>query len=286
MKRILVCPFKEELISQINGKALVICLDDIYKIEQVVDIVNNHNKLHCALINAKYSLTAISFQNNWRDIPIALYVSDMGSFLELVPKLPVLRQLDIRIYLSENIEHTYTNIMLLSSLGICTGLVIDRINSDWEAINDLMHYAIYGKSSHAPIEPFHYIASNYNKNKPTDFGSVYFENPGKYLHVNEAGNVALSDKELQSESFVADSLNQLDNIENSPVYIERINAWREYFIKSDGCAYCQGWRVCLGKFSDRPDSQKKECEKFFVDLMEASEYFQSRQQEKKNLWQL
>ncbi|MBF0345852.1 MAG: hypothetical protein HQL06_16690 [Nitrospirae bacterium] len=281
MKHILVCPFQEELISQLNGKDLVIRLNDIYNIERVANIVNNRNNLHCALVNTKYSLASISFKDNWQNIPIALYVSDMGSFLEMLTKITILRQLNIRIYLSENLEHVYTNIMLLSSLGIYTGLAFDQKNSDWESINNLMHYAIYGKSKHAPIEPFHYIASNYRINKPTDFGSVYFDDPRKYLHVSEAGNVALSNKELQSKVFVSNSLNNLENIENSQDYVERINAWRDFFIKPDGCAYCQGWRICLGKFSDRPNSQKKDCEKFFVDLMEASEYFQSRQQEKK-----
>lgn len=281
---ILVCPYSEKLISKLKGRALVVRTNKFQDISHVYYMVNRDNKLHCVLIKSKDSLSSIAFQEDWKDIPIALYVSGLGSFRGMVNKLPVLKQLNIRVFISADKKKNFTDLRILSSLGVPCGLVFGEKKVNWDAVNDLMCYAIYGKVPHSPIEPFYFAASNYNPNKYVDLRSVYFENPKRYLHVNEEEHIFLSSQELIDGHYIENRLAMLDSITQNDEYKKRLNLWQTFFLESDGCAYCQGWRVCLGMFS----SQSKEnpgCKSFFSDLMDAADYFHSMENIKGELWQ-
>lgn len=287
---ILVCPFDEKLIRRFRRKALVVRTTDFKLIPHINRVVNEHNKLHCIwVVDKRRLVTSVPFAEEWKNIPIHLYLSGLGSFRSIVSKLPLLRQLCTRIFLSAEKEKNFTDLMILASLGIDCGIFLGNEGNetiDWEAMDDLMHYAIYTRTRHAAIEPFHYVASNYNPKKPTDFGSVYFDNPRRYLHVDKEENIALTHKNLLRKSFIDKGIGSIDTITDNQKYIESQTRWQDFFLKTGTCASCPSWRVCLGKFSSTYE-QNPGCKDFFSDLMDASDFYRDlKKKEEKELCRL
>lgn len=282
---ILVCPFDEHLLSCLQRRSIVIRLNDPQAIGHAANLVRRQNTLHVILLQSDDSLTSIPFQKEWADIPLAIYISKLDKFREFSNCLPLLHKLDVCIFLPEDAERSYTYVRILSSLGISSGLFFRNQNPNWEAMNDLMHYMVYGRIPHAPIEPFYYLITHYHPNKLTDLSSVYFDNPSHYLHINKGGQIALSYKELISGKFIANNIKQIDKIEQCPAYFDRLEGWRSFFLQEKGCAYCEGWRVCLGKFSHMTDDSYK-CKDFFIELMDAADYYCSLEQRQKGIWRL
>jgi hypothetical protein len=281
----LVCPFNENLLSKLHGKSVVIRINGIEKISAAVDTVTKHQAhLHCLLLETQAPVAAIPFQENWRDIPIALYASSLGRFPDFVRQVPTLRQLNLRVYLPLDNEENYASLRILSSLKIESAVHFRGKNIKWELITDLMTYALFGPIPHAPIAPFNYIASHYDRQRRNDYGAVYFEDPYTYLHLDENGHLALSQADLTAGKFIAQDIDEVGDINDSEEFRERVEGWRNFFLKPDGCAYCQGWRVCLGKYSDTMKGNPG-CMEFFAELMESLEKYQAIKKREKIIWQ-
>lgn len=286
---VLVIPNDDSLLKDLQGAALVIRTDDhrlIPKIAAGVAGANNH--LHTIWLRTDTPLSDITVDEAWAHIPVALYLPGLGSFQTCMRRLPLLRHLNIRIFLSAHIPENFTSVRLLASLGVHSGLWFSDAPIDWEGVNDVMNYSIYSKTNHTPVEPFHYLATNYRREKAITFGPVYFNDPLKYLHLNSSRQIALSDEGLTQGEFVAEGLDSIGALANNERYIETVNKWQSIFQKKDGCAYCAAWRVCMGSFAtyydQNPDSP--ECRRFFNDLLEAVEFYQAQRVDKGNsLWQ-
>lgn len=280
---ILVCPFDEGLLERLEGRALVVRAESIENVRRISQAVNRRNKLHCVLFKTPKLLSEIDFLEDWKGIPIALYAGGLGPLKATAAGLRTIRQLSMRIFLPAGGSAHYASLNILSSLGVACGVNLLDGPPEWKSLTDLMHYAVYGKASHAGIEPFHYLARNYGARETTDFASVYFEYPERYLHADRQGRIALSNAELRKGSFIAQSPDVLDTIDLKDNYLERINRRQDFFLKPDGCAYCEGWRICLGKFSHIADSG--ECKEFFTEMLEAVEFVKSKSDGKEELWQ-
>ena len=283
-----LCPFDEPLIHRLQGKSIVPSIKSIEDVSRVVDTVAQAGAhLHCLRILTKAPLSTLPFREEWKHVPIALYTSGLGRFSQFINRLPVLRQLNIRVYLSTDSDENYTNIRILSSLGIETAAAFNLKKIDWERLNDLMSYAFFAQAPHAPIDPFHYVSSRYDKNRRTDFGAVYFDDPRTYLHLDKEGRVALSSEDLEAGRFLFEHIEMIEQIEKHEKYQQGLNRWREVFLHGFGCASCPGWRICLGKFSRTPLTGQG-CREFFTEMMDQVEKHQEiiRQRTKEKIrWQ-
>jgi hypothetical protein len=283
---ILVCPFHEDLFRRLGGRELVVRLDDLGKAMEAAQWAQQvQARIRCFWYCTETPLAALNFPDFFRDFPLALFTSGLGSLPDFFRQLPTLRQMNLRVYLPTGSEENYTGIRLLSSLGLAAGVIFQEPALNWEALTDLTSYAFFGLAPHAPIEPFHYLASHYDRHRRTDFSAVYFADPAGFLHLDETGRVALCEGDLAFGNFICQDLGELQNLADSPAYQQRLEAWRDFFLQPEGCAYCQGWRVCLGKFR-RSAKTGPGCQEFFTDLMRAVERYNSLQQQKKALWQL
>jgi hypothetical protein len=282
-RHILVCPFRNDVLSRLRGRALVVRTGELGEIPRVAGEVRGLNSpLHCVMAYSGGYLSDVPFQEDWQGIPIALSVKGIGHFPGFANKLTLMRLLNLRVYITLGRKESYTDLRILSSLGIASTAVFGVGGVDWEALGDLMVYALLGRVPHAPVEPFHYIAEHYEAGRRTDFGSVYFDDPERYLHVSDEGFVALSTRDLAAGRFIAEDASQLD-LGRCPAYTERLGAWKELFLRRQECSFCQGWRVCLGKFLNTQGHPG--CREFFVELMEVVEQYKSMQEDRKQLWQ-
>ena len=283
---IIVCPFDEELVTKLKEKAIVIKTKDFRIIPYINQEVNRFNKLHAIQLNSDEPISAIPFQDDWRNIPLAVYAYEFGSYKDFLHKLYLLRQLNIRIFLSSDVKVNYTWLRMLSSLKIACGLYFGEDPIDWDAVNDLMHYAVYLRTNHAPIEPFHYIVSNYRPTELIDFNSICFNNSARYIHINKEEQIALTNDDLSNNRYIASGLASLNTISTYIEYHDKTKACQEIMLKMNECAFCKAYRICFIK-SVHDHNESEGCKEFFIDLLDAADFYQKRQKNNGyQLWQL
>lgn len=269
---ILVIDHNEDLISKLNGYALVVYMSDLLDIYRVQNSIQPLSKIHCVVYDNPYcSLSSLDFNSNWKGIPIHLFISAIGDFSKLVPLLPVLRDLDIRIFFYATSPSAFVDAQILSSLGIHSGVILTENQSYWEELNDLIHYSIYGKMLHAPIEPFGFLCQNYNQNETCTIKNVYFNSPDRYLHLNEKEEIALSREDLLAGNFIEQGIEHLDLIKQNTQFSNNLIKWQQLFLKEDGCAFCSAWRICGGFFENQNNTTN--CRETFSELLEAVEFY-------------
>lgn len=256
---------------------MVIRVNDSGRVTQAINTVKAQNHVHTLWLNTESLLCdlAIPEDNQMDNLPCYLEVPDFGPFRKWIFQVPQLRKLQVVVILPESAPESYRNLRILSSLGVPCGILFGESCPDWESLADLMCYYVYGKIPHAPIQPFHKIVSSYDPQKMIDFNDFYFNDPSLFLHIDTSGRVALSRKELENGDFILDDPQHIDEIETLPAYMQRVEAWRNFFLEPNRCALCTAWLICQGKFQAFTNGDKG-CREFFTELLEAAEFYQEQ----------
>lgn len=281
----LVMDYCPDLLHGFHQARIAVRVHDSEQIIQAVEDVTRHNTLAAVIVELETALIELTLLPEWRDIPIAFHLPAMGEFHQIAGKVEALRSMNARLYFSTDSTENHTACRILSSLGIATGLSFTNADPDWDSLCDLMAYSLYGKVRHAPIEPFDYLITNYDPKKRNSWDKVWFDNPESTLHISSDGKIAFTRRELLAGNFISDQLGDIHGIAENPLYQERQEAWRELFLKDDGCAFCPAWRVCLGRFDGVCADRASGCQKFFMELMEAAEERLKMQGNMRKLWQ-
>lgn len=264
MEHILIIS-NNNLLPRLKGKSIVMETDNFENITQIKNDILINNNLFCIIIHSTQDIASIEFKEEWENIPIVVYASELGKVRDLINKLPLIEKLNIKFFLRPEIEQNYSAIQILSSLGIYSGIVINE-NADWEKLKDLMYYSLFGRIMHAPIEPFQYVYDLYVDNAMVDYSTVFFDNPNKFLHVDENGKMAFSKQDLQAQNFFLNDINELTDLEKNVVYKQKTKAWQSFFYEPTQCASCAAWRICLGKFASL---KEKSCQSFIEEWLDA-----------------
>ncbi|MDR2971933.1 MAG: hypothetical protein LBU83_08405 [Bacteroidales bacterium] len=230
------------LLDELKNQTIVFETDNFEIIEQIHNAVQKNNHLFCIKLNVNQDITSINFKEEWGQIPLVIYPAGLGAVRDFVTLLPVLKKMNVKFFLDSAEQQNYEAVQILSSLGIYSGIVINK-NADWEKLTDLMYYALCGKAAHAPIEPFQYLYDMYQRNLLVDYGTVFFENPEMFDFLT-----AKSAKDMQRAQRV-----------------KPIKTWQSFFYEATPCAACEGWRICLGKYAEIED--KIECQTFTIELL-------------------
>lgn len=264
----IVCPDSESLLQKFKGLSVALKMNSCEHLAAGVENVRKSgNTLFCVILESDRPLADLEFADHHQGIPLAVRVPALGSFRDLAKHLDRLRSLNLRVYLSCDHADNLVGLRILSSVGIHGCADFRRGRTDWEYLADLATYALLGQAPHAAIEPFTFIAANYNSCKYLEWGRVTFDDPLHFLHLDEDGRVALSSAELAEHRFVAASPGEIEAPEAFPPIRERIWSWRHYFTDRHACASCAGWRICLGKFSDSL-SENAGCAEFFMEMID------------------
>jgi hypothetical protein len=277
MSHVLVCDLDEKLISRFQHRNIVVRVGSPDLVTKAVRVVQEHNNLYTCWLNSNASLSSLDITELEKssNVPLYIEIAGLGNFRESIEHVRLLRNLDALVMLPEDAPGTYRDLKILSSLFVPCGIIFRNQCPDWESLADSISYYYYNKVPHAPIQPFHFVISNYSPQKRIDFNSVYFDNPSRFLHIDIHGHIALSKTGLEKGELISIDLEDLDNVINSPSFTQRADAWREFFLKPDGCAYCPNWRICLGKFAGSTDKESG-CMIFFSELMDAAENYQEK----------
>lgn len=287
----IVCPFDRGIVERFRGREIAVRIDDPLLAPAARDLVREtRNSLMCVLCESPLPLAATPLPPVWDGIPLGLSVPGAGRMRDLAPITPRLRELDLRVFLPYSRENL-TGLRVLSSIGIPCGLVLEEGEPDWEALADLMTYAVLEGVPHAPIEPFDLLRRNYDPERFMQWGAGFFDDPTQFVHLDREGRAALSPRDLRQGRFVG----TVDGLEGSvaAALTERARARRSLFVEDHPCAACAGFRLCLGRF-DRPDKGgpgapgRAGCSGFFSEMMDALDLHreQKAQRDKAPAWQL
>lgn len=281
----IVCSLKTALSIDHGDSALVIRTSRPDRLGEIREEVRSRAvRLRCVVVETDLSLEEIPFDESWKGCPIALHIKRIGRYRTYSPDMPLLRELDIRIYVPADREENLTGLRILASLGVETAVEFTDTPPDWERVSDLMTYALLGLSPHAGIEPFSFIGEHYDPNKLTDFGTVYFDDPTQYLHLDEDGKVYVSPHDLRLKHVALDDAKDMDRVEETEAYRGRMEGWRQHFVHMDTCSTCPGWRLCGGAFSQF--SKASDCSTLFGEMLDVVEQYQAITEERtRSVWQ-
>ncbi len=264
----IVCPHNPELLKSLHGQSLAVRVSGLEGASDAArDVTDSGNALFCVIVDADRSVAELCLGDDLKRIPLAVRAPSMGSFRNLASKLRAWREFNLRFYLCCDDATNITALRILSSLGIHTCAVFGTGMDDWEAISDLMTYAVLGQYPHAPMEPFQTIATSYKPDGWTQWGAVYFDDPGCYLHLDEQGRVALSEAQVRLGEYCAGSLEEWSAKSGSEEAKQQSRAWTRYFLENQECSCCPGWKACLGRFSAFLPAGKG-CASFLCEMLE------------------
>jgi hypothetical protein len=263
----LVLPFDRALIDRLSGRVLVVRVDDPSDVPGAAEGVrSSSNRLSTVILDSPVPLDEVPFDESWTGIRIAVFAPAMRQFRALAGKLPLIKRINPLVYLSTDDPENLTALRILSSINLrCAAVFGGREPVDWEALSDLMTYALAGAVPHGSIEPFTTIAGRHRSNGWIEWGPVFFDDPKDFLHLDAGGRIALTRRELLEDSFIEEDVGRLDDIVDSKAYRERVDIRGRLFLEYHPCTRCPGWRVCMGRFA--PDgTDRSGCAAFTMEM--------------------
>ncbi|MBM4275127.1 MAG: hypothetical protein FJ134_11800 [Deltaproteobacteria bacterium] len=283
----IVCPPNRSLLRSFTERTVAVRVAHPHQAAQAAARVwESGNHLFCVIIDSSFSLDKIELGEDLKHVPLAVMAPSWGKFRHLARRLERLRDFNLRIYLPGDVLENLAGLRILSSLGIHTCAVLGNGRMDWDALTDLMTYAVLELAPHASMEPFSFIASRHDPFSYLEWGALYFDDPKSFLHLDAKGRVALSAAELRNKQFIASSLKEIGEPAEFPAIRDRLQSWRQFFVDNHPCASCGGWKICLGRFAVAlPENQG--CAGFFLELMDVARQYQARkvQAEELRIWQ-
>jgi len=268
-----VCPHDPALLGRFRGRTVAVRVDDPGQVcTAVTDVAKSGNKLLCVILSPRLPLDTVKLFDEWKDIPVVLMCPGLGRFRKLAGRLNLCRKLNLRVFLPCS-RANLVGLRILASLGIPCGVTFGVKEPDWEALTDLMTYAILGAAPHAAIEPFTFIAHRYKPAEHTKWGCVYFDDPEEFLHLDSSGHVAFSQRELLGGRFISREIDRLETLDEVPGIADDPDRGKGIFLENNPCSVCGGWRLCRGAFA-RKGRHPDGCSEFFAELMEVVERFQ------------
>ncbi len=283
----IVCPNNKSLLAGFSGYRVAVRVNKIaHAASAAANVRDSGNSLICVIVDPDLPLDSIEFCEEQKTIPLAVMAPSMGKFRNMAKRLDMLRDFDLRVYLPCGKPENITALKILASVGISGCAVMESGKTDWEAMTDLMTYALLERVPHASIEPFEFIASNYDPIAYLSWGGTCFDDPAQFLHLDSKGRVALSDSELRKKKFIAQSIKEIGDPAKFPAIRERLQEWRGYFTGNHICASCNGWKICMGKFSAHI-RKKSGCAAFFREMIEVVRQYRVKnvKVEERRIWQ-
>jgi hypothetical protein len=283
----IVCPPNKSLLRSLTGYTVAVRVSNPGDAaEAAAQVQKSGNNLLCVIIDSNSALEAIEFREDQKDIPLAIRANSLGKFRNLAKHINKLRDFNLRVYLPCDNLKNLAGLRILSSMGISSCAVFGNGKTDWEALTDLMTYAVLEQAPHAAIEPFAFIATNYDPFSYLEWGSIYFDDPKSFLYLDRKGRVALSQTELSKGRFIAENISEIAAAGEFPAIGERAEAWRQYFVDNHPCASCGGWKICLGKFTAHL-TENRGCAAFFLEMIEVARQYKGRGVDRKEcrIWQ-
>lgn len=281
---VLVVDGDSKILKRLKKSEVIITTESLLKAPDLYRAWNSDNHVFCIQVRENMSLSDLEINGNIKEIPISLHVPGAGNLRKIFLTASQYRHSNLRIFMPAENSRNIRDLQIMSSIGIYCGLYIndDEHLADWERINDLMYYSVYSRASHTPIEPFKYTVEHFDAGNCSYFSTPYFDNPTRFLHIDDDENIALSAKSLTEGKYISTGIETINSIRENEEFKQQTKDWKP-FLESKSCAYCSAWRICLGEYSASCE-RTGNAQKFFEDLLEAAS--KRSGQRKGGVWQL
>lgn len=247
MNRHIIYNYSQALTEKLSGYSLIPRVDDFRKIDEIVTEVQKSNQLFCIWVDCSLmSISDLDFECIKTDTPIILYAYNIGDIFKTLCKVDTIRNHNIRIFLNSAFKENFHSVKILSSLGIDTGILLDSKHIDDDLFLDLASYALLGQVPHASIEPFDYIWRNIMQEHNLDTETIFFNNPEKYIYINDSLDFSFSLEDLNNCCFIG-NLSDIDHIDFTTEVDQKLNRYYSHFFALDKCSKCSAFKVCNRK---------------------------------------
>lgn len=244
MNRHIIYNYSQALTERLSGYSLIPRVENLCNIDEIVTEVQKNNQLFCIWVDCSLmSISDLDFECVKTDTPIILYAYNIGDIFKTLYKVDLIRNHNIRIFLSSDSKENFHSVKILSSLGIDMGILLDSKHIDDDLFLDLASYALLGQVPHASIEPFDYIWRNILQEHNLDIDTIFFNNPQKYIYINDRLDFSFSLEDLNKSCF-AGNLAAIDHIDFNTEVEQKLNRYYSHFFALDKCSKCPAFKVC------------------------------------------
>ena len=258
-----------QLIKQLKGKSIALSVDSLEEMTTMLSLPFD-NTIETIFFRSSKPLSELELTEITKKFPTKIIVNEIGKLNDVILNSANLREKNIRIYLSMLSEEHYTQLLILSSLGIQCGVYFpDNTTVNWEKLNELISSNIYSLTNNPVIEPFNYVINQYSSNSYSDIDLSLLDNDKIYLFLDkeEIPSLFSNNNKRNIGKYMV-----LDNGE-CEISIPEDNIDFVYDMLEQGhdCAFCPAFKICTGNFKEVENAYPA-CRDFFSDLYDAIEY--------------
>ena len=227
--KIITLKYDLERLKSIKNRQIVVYTDTLESLEHQYAEAKRNNSVMAFVVSLPYtSVSQIKFKEEWAEIPLIIFAYNIGDYDHFFFKVDVIRHLNVRIYLSSASSTVYSDLKIMSSLGVDCGILFEseaKIEDD--KFLDLASYYYMSPVPHATMEPFEFILRHLHDEDNRSFDSIYFKDSLLYTEVG-----AETDVESFEENF---------DLKLQNYYI--------HFMQLDDCSKCPAFKICNRKMS-------------------------------------
>jgi hypothetical protein len=219
-----------ELLKCIKNKQIVVYVDSLDMLEcKFAEAKQNNHVVAFVALLPYTSISQIELKREWAEIPLVIYAYNIGDYDTFFENIEKFKAQDIRIYLHSRSSNFFTDLKIMSSLGIDCGVFFEEgVRVDDEKLLDLASYYYISPVPHATIEPFEFILRHIRDEENVTFDNVYFDNPLLYTDVSSKLN-----------------LEQVDL--NNDCFDLKMQLYYKHFMNLDECSKCPAFKICNHK---------------------------------------
>lgn len=229
MKTVLL-KYDLELLKSLKNRQIVVYTDTLDSLEHQYAEAKRNNRVTAFVATLPYSsVSQIEFKEEWAEIPLIIFAYNIGDYNQFFVKVDTIRRLDARIYLSSTSLTVFTDLKIMSSMGVDCGILFDAdVKIEDDKLLDLASYYYMSPAPHATIEPFEFILRHLRDESNESFDSIYFKNPLRYANAGTESDI--------------------ENFEDN--FDLRLHNYYTHFMQLDDCSKCPAFKICNRKMSD------------------------------------
>ena len=227
--KIITLKYDLNILKSIKNRQIVVYVDTLDSLEYKYAEAKRNNSVVAFVVSLPYtSVSQIEFKEEWAEIPLVIQAYNIGNYDHFFFKVNAIRHLNVRIYLSSTSSTVFSDLKIMSSLGVDCGISLEpdsKIEDD--KLLDLASYYYMSPAPHATMEPFEFILRHLRDENNESFDNIYFKTPLLYTEISTETDV---------EGFEDNFKLKLENYYN-------------HFMQLDDCAKCPAFKICNRKMS-------------------------------------
>lgn len=190
----------------------------------------------------------------------------MGRPARVMKRIRRLGEAGATLMLSAENPDAAEEAVIASSLGLHSGILLERNSELDDSLADTVSYQFYGRMAHAPIEPWATMGARYCDDMTATPGCGVLDDPMLTLHLTAGLDWALTAEDAAAGRYFDHGIADLAATGEKARRLARAQ-WQELMVDCDACTFCPAFRVCQGWFAGQ--REKGKCRELLDEVREA-----------------